>query len=212
MKEKKFALAETKLRRTISRSGAGYARNPLADELSRPASASASASLLAPGARASRHRHLVVSRHAARCRGVRDGRDEVVAVVALRARMACRSSRSGSARRSKVTCWQPRRRVHRPVADEPHPRSQRAGSGRAREPGVTRKQLNATCTTPVSFSRSIPARMPRWAAWRPRAHRGPTPCATARCATTCSASRSCSPTAASSAPAAARASRPQATT
>ena len=53
----------------------------------------------------------------------------------------------------------------------------------------------------ASASRSTPAPTRRSAAWRRRTRAGRRPCATAACARTCSRSRSCSPTAASSAPA-----------
>ncbi len=52
------------------------------------------------------------------------------------------------------------------------------------EPGVTRKLLNETCATRACSSRSIPAPMPRSAAWRRRAPPAPMRCATAPCATT----------------------------
>ena len=91
----------------------------------------------------------------------------------------------------------PGRRLRRPVAHEPRARGQRRGPRLPRcRPGVTRKQLNAASERhAASSSRSIPAPTPRSAAWRRRAPRAPTPCATARCARTCSASRSSRPTA-----------------
>ena len=50
--------------------------------------------------------------------------------------------------------------------------------------GVTRMQLNAALKGTGLFSRSTPAPTRRSAAWRPPVLRGPTPCVTARCATT----------------------------
>ncbi len=74
------------------------------------------------------------------------------------------------------------------VADEPHRRGQRQRSRRARRAG---RHAQAAQRVPARHracsSRSIRAPTRRWAAWRRRARRAPTPCATARCARTCSA-------------------------
>ena len=64
------------------------------------------------------------------------------------------------------------------------------------EPGVTRKRSTTTCATRACSSRSTRAPMPASAAWRRPAPPAPMPCATARCATTCSGLTSCWPTAA----------------
>ena len=47
------------------------------------------------------------------------------------------------------------------------------------QPGITRKQLNEHCAIGACSFRSIPAPMPRSAAWRRPAHRAPMRCATA---------------------------------
>jgi hypothetical protein len=80
------------------------------------------------------------------------------------------------------------------------------------QPGVTRKALNAALHGSGLFFPSTRAPTRRWAAWCPPAPRAPTPCATAPCARTCWPWKWCSPTAGSSAPAAAPASRRPATT
>jgi FAD/FMN-containing dehydrogenase len=53
------------------------------------------------------------------------------------------------------------------------------------EAGVTRKELNEHLRDRACSSRSIPAPMPRSAAWRRRGPRAPMRCATARCARMC---------------------------
>ena len=58
---------------------------------------------------------------------------------------------------------------------------------RRRRPASRASSSTSTCATPACSFRSIPAPTPRSAAWRRRAPRAPTPCATARCARTCSA-------------------------
>jgi FAD/FMN-containing dehydrogenase len=62
-------------------------------------------------------------------------------------------------------------------------------------PGSRATSSTRTCATPACSSRSTPAPMPASAAWRRRAPRAPTRCATARCATTCSACARSWPTA-----------------
>ena len=104
-----------------------------------------------------------------------------------------RGARAGDRVRRRHVARRPRggavrRRLRRPVADEPRARGQRARTSTAAcRPGVTREQLNAELkgTGPV-----LPDRPGRQrdasAAWPRRARRAPTPCATARCARTCS--------------------------
>ena len=78
------------------------------------------------------------------------------------------------------------RRLHRPVADEPGAaRSTPRISTPPSRPASRASSSTNTCATPGCSSRSIPAPTPRSAAWRRRAPRAPTRCATARCARTC---------------------------
>ena len=88
------------------------------------------------------------------------------------------------------------RRHHRPLRPRPHPRGQRRGPRRPRR-GRRHPQARSTstCATPACSSRSTPAPTPRSAAWPRPAPAAPTPCATAPCARTCSASPSSPPTA-----------------
>ena len=65
-------------------------------------------------------------------------------------------------------------------------RGQRRGSRRHGRGRASRASSSTSiCATRACSFRSIPAPMPRSAAWRRRAPRAPTRCATARCARTC---------------------------
>ena len=97
-----------------------------------------------------------------------------------------------------------RRHLARPDADGRDPRGLARRPDRDRPAGRHAHALERAAPSTASSSRSTPARMRRSAGWRRRTPPGRRRCATGRCARTCSRSRPCSRTAASSAPAAAR--------